>query len=337
MILASKKIKIRARLPQKIKWGVSGCGSFAEHSFLPTLQLVQRSKLVSLYSHDKNRAKNLAYRFGAQNYFDDYESFLNSDIDAVYISSITAHHFEQVVKAAKAGKNILCEQPIAISSSQAEEMIKVCKENKVKLILNHQFRVHPLIVKVKELIDKQLLGKIISISAFYNLDYPPAESFRFNKELNGGGVLRNLGTPVIDILRLLGGEIVEVRAFMDNLFYKSEVEDFAAALLKFGKGGYGNFAISYDSKKTINKIDIIGHKGSLCIESNDGKKNVPSKLIIDLYGERKKIFRKRANKLLLMLRSAQRIFLKDEPCNPSGEDALAIMKIIERIESQSRY
>lgn len=335
MILNSKKIKIRARLPKRIKWGVAGCGNYAEHAFLPILQFVPRSKLISLYSRDKNRAKNLANKFGAQNFFDDFDLFLQSDIDAVYISSITANHYNQVIKAAKAGKNIFCEQPLAISSAQAVEMIKVCDEYKVKLVVNHQFRVHPLIVKVKELLDKQLLGKIISINASYNVDYPPAESFRFKKELSGGGVIMNIGTQIIDVLRFLGGDIVDIKAYKDNMFYKSEVEDFASAIFKYKLGGYGSFTISYDSKKAVNKIDIIGHKGSLCIESSGGKKNIPSKLIFDLYGERKKVFRKRANKLLLMLRAVQRIFLKDETCSSSGNDALEVLRIIEKIEEQS--
>src|SRR3989339_1110631 len=116
MIKSSTRLKFSSAIPRKLKWGVAGCGNFAENSFLPALLLAQRSKLVSIYSHDLKRAKNLAMKFGARNSFDDFDSFLGSDIDVVYISSVNSDHHWQVLKAANAGKNILCERPIALSS-----------------------------------------------------------------------------------------------------------------------------------------------------------------------------------------------------------------------------
>ncbi|RPI62354.1 MAG: gfo/Idh/MocA family oxidoreductase, partial [Ignavibacteriales bacterium] len=132
---------------KKIKWGIAGCGRFAENSFLPAVRLMRRSSVTSLYSRDFNRAKSLAEKFGVQNTFDNYDDFLKSDIDAVFVASSNAHHFEQVIKAAKAGKNILCEKPLAITSVQAEEMVRVCKENNVLLAINYVHRFHPLVLK----------------------------------------------------------------------------------------------------------------------------------------------------------------------------------------------
>ena len=335
MIVSPKRIDIRSRFPRKLKWGVAGCGNFAEKYFLPALQQVQRSKLVSVYSHDGNRAKDIASKFGAPNTFSDYNSFLSSDIDTVYISGVNSNHFDQVIKAAKAGKNILCERPIALSSEQAVEMIQICKANKVELVVNHMHRFHPLIQKAKELIDKQLLGKIVSITALHNVNLPPGENFRFKKELSGGGVLRDLGSQMIDMLRFFGGEIIEVKGFMDNLVYKCEVEDFASAIVKFEKGGYGHFSTSYDSKKTGSRIEIVGFNGSVSIETVMGKKNAASKLVIELNGEAKKVFRKRVNNIVFMIRAVQRVFLKHEESLVTGENALANLKIIELIENQS--
>ncbi len=98
---------------KKIKWGIAGCGRFAEQSFLPAVRLTRRSAVTSLYSRDINRAKSLAEKFGVQNSFDNFDDFLKSDIDAVFVASSNAHHYQQVIKAAKAGKNILCEKPLA--------------------------------------------------------------------------------------------------------------------------------------------------------------------------------------------------------------------------------
>ena len=337
MIRSSTRLKFSSAMPRKLKWGVAGCGNFAENSFLPALLLAQRSKLVSIYSHDLKRAKNFALKFGAHNSFDDFDTFLTSDIDVVYISSVNSDHYWQVLKAAKAGKNILCERPIALNSVQIEEMIKVCKEQNVILTIDHLHRFHPLVQKAKELINNQMLGKIVSISATYNIDVSPGDNFRFKKELSGGGVLRDLGGQMIDLLRFFGGNIIDVKAYMDNVVYKSDVEDFTSAIVKFEKNGYGYFNISYNTKKAHNRIEILGYNGSLAIENFLGKKNLATKLIIDLQGEGKKMFRKRTNKLLFMIRSVQKTFLKNEPPLVTGEDGLKNMLIIEKIEKQCLY
>ncbi len=337
MIRSSTRLKFSSAIPRKLKWGVAGCGNFAENSFLPALLIAQRSKLVSIYSHDLKRAKNLALKFGAHNSFDDFDTFLTSDIEVVYISSVNSDHYWQVLKAAKAGKNILCERPIALNSVQIEEMIKVCKEQNIILMINHLHRFHPLVQKAKELINNQMLGKIVSISATYNIDVSPGDNFRFKKELSGGGVLRDLGGQMIDLLRFFGGNIIDVKAYMDNVVYKSDVEDFASAIVKFEKNGYGYFNISYNTKKAHNRIEILGYNGSLAIENFLGKKNLATKLIIDLQGEGKKMFRKRTNKLLFMIRSVQKTFLKNEPPLVTGEDGLKNMLIIEKIEKQCLY
>ena len=325
--------KIRSAMPRKLKWGVAGCGSFAENVFLPSLQSMKLGKLVSVFSHDLERAKQISQKFGAPDAFDNYDEFLKSNIDAVYISGNTSDHFLQVTKAAEAGKNILCEKPLALNSQQIEEMINVCKQNNVILIINHQHRFHPLIIKVKELLDKQMLGKIVSISASYHINMTPDNNFRFNKQLSGGGALRDIGSQMIDMLRYFGGEISEVKAFMDNVVYKSDVEDFASANLKFEKGGYGYFCVSYDSQKPFLKVDIAGHNGSISIDGFYDK-NIITKLTIDLHGEGKKVFRKRINKIVFLIRSVQRSFLKKQPPLVTGEDGLKNMHIIEEIEKQ---
>ncbi len=336
MLSTGKKINIRAAIPKRLKWGIAGCGSFAEYTFLPSFLTVKRSKLISVFSHNGERARSIANKFGAQNYFDEYDEFLKSDIDVVYKSGKNSDHYQHVIKAAKAGKNILCERPISLNSQQAKEMVDECKLNNVLFAVNHLHRFHPLIHKAKELVDKQLLGKLISISASYHIDRAPDSSIRFLKEYSGGGVLRYLGAQVIDLMRFFGGNIVEVKAYMDNVLYKSEVEDFTNALIKFNGGHYGNFSVSYDLKKPFITFDIIGNIGSLSIISTFDKKYVSTKLIIDLHGEARKVFRKKINKISFMIRSVQKSFIRNQQPLVTGEDGLQNMIIIEEIEKQCR-
>ena len=319
-------------LKQKLNWGVAGCGRFAENAFIPTLRLLKRNVVASLFSNSKERAIELSKKFGIANAFSDYDEFLSSGVNCVYISSANSHHYEQVIKAAKAGKNILCEKPLSLNSSQAEEMIKVCEDNGVKLAVSYVYRFHPLIRKAKELIGNEYIGKLVSINLNFNIDMVPGNNFRFNKELSGGGALRDLGTHMIDLLRFFGGEIKSIEGSVDNVVYKSDVDDFAAAIVHFEKGGYGYFNVSYNNKKAFNRVEILGNKGAISIEKYIG--NQPAKLTILHEGETKKSFRKRANNLLYLLKSVQQSFLRNEQPLATGYDGLINMKLMEELESK---
>jgi predicted dehydrogenase len=319
---------------KKIKWGIAGCGRFTENSFLPAIRLTRKSNVTSLYSRDFNRAKSLAEKFSIQNSFDNYDEFLKSDIDAVYVASSNLHHYEQVIKAAKSGKNILCEKPLALTSKQAEEMVSVCKENNVLLAVNYVHRFHPLVIKAKELIVNQKLGKLVSIDVHFNIDFPPDNNFRFKKELSGGGALRDIGTHMIDLLRYFGGEVESIDGVIGNLIYQSEVDDFALGTVKFEKGGYGSFNVSYNNKKAFNRIEILCHKGAIAIDNLIGRKKFAPKLTILLEDETRKSFRKRGNKMVYVIKSVQKSFLKNESPHATGEDGLINLKLMEELEQK---
>jgi xylose dehydrogenase (NAD/NADP) len=325
-------VGVRRSVVKKLKWGVAGCGRYAEHTFIPTMKFLRRSVVQSFFSHDLNRAKELAEKSGATGYFNNYDNFLKSDIDCVFISSVNTQHYEQVIKAAQAGKHILCEKPMALTSNQAEEMVEVCKQNNVLLAVNFVYRAHPQVLKAKELIKSQKIGKLISVNVSFNLDFPPSNNFRFNKQLSGGGALRDLGSHVLDLLRFFGGEIVEINGYMDNIIYKYDVEDFASAMVKFENGSYGYFKVSFSAKKAFNRVEILGHSGAISIENFIGVKVLSSKLTIQLDGEAKNSFRKRGNKLHFMMKAIQKSFLKNQTPPVTGEDGLINMKLIEELE-----
>lgn len=332
--MAKRKIKIPRG--KKLTWGVAGCGHFTEAAFLPTFQLLKKSRLLAIYSSSEKRAKSIANKFGVANAYNDFDEFLKADFKAVYIGSANNNHYEQVIKAAQAGKHILCEKPLALTTAEAEEMVNVCRSNNVNLSINYVHRFHPLVVKAKELIDKQMIGKIVSISASFNADVPPSDNFRFKKQLSGGGALRDIGTHMIDLLRYFGGEVDEIKGYMDNIIYKSEVEDFANAVLKFNTSGYGYFNVSFNSKRSFNRIEILGYKGAISIENVIGGKPSQSKLTIDLEGETKKSFRRRANKLLFRLRDFQSAILRNDNPGVDGNDGLINLKLMEDLENQCR-
>lgn len=330
-----RKIKISVRRYRKLKWGIAGCGNFLENTFLPTMQQIKRSNLRAIYSSDINRAKFIANKFNAAVYFNDYEKFLENDFTAVYISSKNSDHYKQVIAAAEAGKHILCEKPLALNSKEAEEMVKACADNNVFLTINYSYRFHPLIVKAKELINSNVIGKIVSVRTNFNIDFPPNENYRFSKE-HGGGALMDLGTHMIDLLRFFGGEIESIKGYIDNVIYKTEVDDYATGLVKFKRSGYGSFDVSFNTKKQFNRIEILGYKGALSIDKVVGKRNASSKLTIQLSGEAKKAFRKRANKQAYLLKSIHRSFINNEEPLVTGQDGLLNIILMEELLKQCR-
>ncbi|MBZ0180700.1 MAG: Gfo/Idh/MocA family oxidoreductase [Melioribacteraceae bacterium] len=327
--------KVSSGTLKKFKWGVAGCGKIAEEAFLPTLQLLKKSKLTAVYSHKPERAKAIGDKFGTANYFSDYSKFLESDFQAVYISSINSDHYWQVIEAAKAGKHILCEKPMAINSQQAEEMIKICEENNVQIAINFTQRFHPLVKKARELISQGIIGKIVSVQINFNIDLPPSQNFRFKIDKSGGGALRDLGTHAIDLLRFFGSEIVEINGYADNVIYNTEVDDFATGIVKFKKSGYGYFNVSYNSEKAFNRIEILGYKGSISLDKIINYRNAPAKLSINLKGEGKKAFRKRANKFAYRIKSFQKSVLNNEVPEASGHDGLINLKLMEELEKNA--
>lgn len=334
MGLRLKKMKLSKQLPRKIKWGVVGCGGYLENEFLPTFQYLKRSKLISVFSSDARRADFIKKKFNAENSFNDYQKFLNSNIDAIYISSKNSDHYQQVIDAANAGKHILCEKPLSITSKQAKEMVKVCEKNNVVLTINYLNRHHPIIKKTKEFIDSKLLGKIVSISIKFNIDYKPNDNYRFSLKDSGGGALRDLGTHVIDLLRYLGGEISSINGNIDNVIYDSKVDDFAIAYVKFENGGYGDLNVSYNVSEPVSRIEILGNRGTIVIDKLVGQTVAAAKMTIYLKNEGRKSFRRRANRQLHLLRDVQKAFLKNGTPLITGEDGLVNMQLMEAIEKK---
>ncbi len=335
MIKSTEKRKIKIPVKRKkVRWGIAGCGKFTEQAILPALNEIKRNKVISVYSHTLERAQTIANKFIIPNATNNYDEFVRGEFDVVYIGSRNIDHFEQVIKAAEAGKHIHCEKPLSMTSEEAEEMVRVCNKNNVFLSVNFVHRFHPLVIKAKEFIDKEMLGKLVSISTSFNANFPPDDNFRFKKKLSGGGALRDLGSHMIDLLRFFGGEIIEIKGNVDNVVYNSEVDDFANAIVKFEKSGYGFFNVSFNTKKPFNRIEILGYRGSLTIENLIGKKSSSTRLIINLDGEAKKSFRRRANKLNYTLRSVQNSLMKNEMPKVTGYDGLVNMQLIENLERQ---
>lgn len=336
MIINPVKINLKVKLPQKLKWGVAFNKNFDLQNYLSAIQLLAKSKIVSILCSDVNEAKAIAEKYGIPNYTDDLENFLSNDIDVIYLADNTidfVKHFEIFLNRKK---NIVCEKPLILPYEQLLYLNELIQKNNNQIIVNYSHRFNPLVIKAKELIAKGAVGKIHSISASYHIDFTPDDSSIYKNKLSGISALRDLGHQMLDLLRFLGGEITEVKSYSDKLLYQNTENDFFTASLKYENNYYGNLSVSYLSKKSVNRIEILGYNGSLIIENIFDKKKASTILIIDLFNEAKKVFRKKVNKTFMMLKYSQKVFLKKELLQPDFYEALKNIKIIEQIENNFR-
>lgn len=316
----------------RLKWGIAGLGSFSENSVIPAFRMVQRADVAAVYSGNAARAKVVAERFSIPVAYSSFEEFLASDIQAVYIGSANNDHHWQVIQAARAGKHILCDKPLALNHQQAVEMRDVCIASGVHCAVNFVYRFHPLVLKAKELVDQGMIGKIISVRADFQVQFHPTDNYRYKKDA-GGGALRDLGPHVLDVCRYLGGEVTSIYGQTGKMVYQTEVDDFAAGTLKFANGGTGYFSVAFCVPRGFNRIEVIGSKGSVSVENIVARRLMAGKLTILLEGEYKKVFSKRANKLLKLFRSVNSSFLKNEAPSVTIEDGVVNMKLIEMVEN----
>lgn len=239
-------------------------------------------------------AKDGAERFGFESYTSDWRKVVeNPEIDIVDIVTPNDRHAEIAIAAAKAGKHIFCEKPIARTSQEAKDMLDAVKNAGVKNMLAFNYRRTPAVALAKKFIEEGSIGKILNFRGTYLQDWSadPASplSWRFQKKIAGSGALGDIGTHVIDMARYLVGEFDEVMASLktyiperpvqegaiDNLgtikaggdVKKApvDVDDEASFMIKFCGGAVGSIEATRNGWGRNNFItfEIHGDKGSL--------------------------------------------------------------------------
>ncbi|MEM7028380.1 MAG: Gfo/Idh/MocA family oxidoreductase [Chloroflexota bacterium] len=222
-----------------LNWGIIGAGGIAR-VFCNGLQFAKTGQLNAIASRTPGKSDALADLFDCKKRYDSYEALLADDeIDAVYVSTIHPAHPEPVIAAAKAGKHILVEKPIAMNADEAETMIAAAKEHDVFLMEAFMYRCHPQIAKLVELIQAGEIGDVLMIRSTFGYHSTfNTESRAYNKELGGGGIL-DVGCYPASMSRLMAGAAAG-KPFLDPVEVKASgfvgptgVDHYAAATLKF--------------------------------------------------------------------------------------------------------
>lgn len=258
----------------KLKVGVIGCGSIAQHRHLPEYAANEQVELVAVCDIVSERAEEIATKYGAQAYTN-YED-LFAHVDAVSVCTPNYLHASITIAALRAGVHVLCEKPMATSKEEAQAMIAAAKESGKKLMIAHNQRFVASHEKARQLIQNGEVGKIYSFRTAFGHPGPEGwsvdgkESWFFQKEKAFIGAMGDLGVHKTDLLRyVLGEEFTEVGAFVETTAKEfADVDDTAVCVLKTESGIIGTLAASWSYRREDNSTIIYGEKALLRIEDD---------------------------------------------------------------------
>ena len=259
-----------------VKWGVIGCGGIADRRTIPEgIMPASSAELVAVQDVVAERVNEVAEKYGATGYASVEELLADDAVEAVYIATPTHLHHEQTVAAARAGKHVLCEKPLALTVEECEESIRVCAEAGVKFGTNFMMRFHACHSAIRDIVAAGDLGTPVMGRAELTCWYPPIEgAFRQSQAMGGGGSLIDMGNHCIDLLEFIfGSRVASVSCFTGHLVQDYETEDTALASLRFENGAVGivDALFNVPDSAARNMLEVYGSRGSMVTKGTIGQ------------------------------------------------------------------
>lgn len=247
-----------------VRWGVLGCADIAVRKVIPGMQASAMSKVEAIASRSGNRAAETAKGLGIPKSYGSYQALLDDgEIEAVYIPLPNHLHAEWTKAAAAAGKHVLCEKPLAPTSSAARVMVDACQHAGVKLMEAFMYRLHPMWSQVRRMVAEGVIGDLLAIQSFFSYRNLDPTDIRNVAEF-GGGALLDIGCYPVNVARMLfGAEPVVVKASIrrDKEFGTDVV---TSAILDFD-GRHATFTCS-TQLESAQSVHLVGTAGRMLIE-----------------------------------------------------------------------
>ncbi|HEX2861052.1 MAG TPA: Gfo/Idh/MocA family oxidoreductase [Lacunisphaera sp.] len=273
-------------MAKKLNWGIVTTGWIAR-KFVTDLLQSRTGRFVAVGARNQADADKFAADFGGARAHGSYEALLGDpEVEAVYIGTPHPWHAEWAIKAAAAGKHILCEKPLTLSLADTERVLDAARRHNVLLMEAYMYRFHPQTRRVVELVRSGALGKVRLIRASFNviMDFSP-EHRMFKKSL-GGGTILDLGCYPVTYSRHIAGAVhgkdfVEPEEFHGTGHVRPEVgtDDFATAVATFPGGILAQLSCGA----------TVVNDNSVQIHGTDGWLDVPNPFVPGLLGQDEKI------------------------------------------------
>ncbi|MBT8281784.1 MAG: Gfo/Idh/MocA family oxidoreductase [Muriicola sp.] len=233
-----------------------GLGSYSTYQLAPALQRTKHCHLAGIVTGTKRKEQvwSSKYDIKAKNIYN-YQNFdaiaENEDIDIVYVVLPNSMHAEFSIRAAKAGKHVICEKPMAISVAECDAIIEACKNAGVKLGMGYRLHSEPYTQEIKRFVKEKTYGEVsyITAEAAYRSNGNPAQ-WRLNKALSGGGALVNMGVYSIQSTIYGTGEnpvSVTAQEFSTRPEYFKETDETITAQFEFPSGATGSIFTSHNA------------------------------------------------------------------------------------------
>ncbi|NNU88078.1 Gfo/Idh/MocA family oxidoreductase [Geobacillus sp. MR] len=253
-----------------LKIGIISFAHMHAYSYANEVKKLDGVELIGIADENEERGKVAARRF-ATNYYSNYIDLLKEDIDAVIVTSENVNHREHVIAAAKAGKHVLCEKPLATTIEDAQAMIDCCRENGVILQTAFPVRFNTSVIHAKKLIDEGRLGKILAIKGT-NRGTNPGGWF-VDPSKSGGGAVMDHTVHLVDLMRwFMGAEVREVFAEIGQLISDAPIDDCGILTIEFDNGVFATIDCSWSRNKTYPTwgdvtLEIVGTEGTVTIDA----------------------------------------------------------------------
>ncbi len=289
----------RRRKDALIRFGIIGCSRVARRRFLPALASSTYAWLTFVGSRDAKKAKAYADEFHTER-FGSYEDVLASaEVDAVYISTPPTLHAEWVLKAAKAGKHIICEKPAFMDLKSARAVVEACRKADVRLFENYAFLYHPQHAAARALAEK--IGSVERIEAKFLYPLPPEGDIRLKPELGGGVLHDSFGYPIATALFYFG-VMPHIASYTETWDAKLRIETAAGLSLRFSKGRTLEGNVRMGSEEYASSYILYCPRGSITVcraFAVDADK--PAEIVLDTKSEKEKIIIPPASQFQLAL------------------------------------
>ncbi len=253
---------------RKLGYAVVGLGSLAINQILPAFARCEKSKVTALVSGHPDKAKKLALRYGvAESSIYNYETYDrlkdNPDVDIVYVVLPNSMHAEYTIRAAKAGKHVLCEKPMANTPEDCRQMIEACRAAGKKLSIGYRLHYEPFNQALVKVVRDQEFGPLKVVLADAGFPIGDPTQWRLNRKMAGGGSLMDIGIYALNAARYLTNEeptevyAMEYTTPGDPRF--REVEETLTFQLRFPSGVLANCTSSYGGP--FNRFRVVGTRG----------------------------------------------------------------------------
>ena len=249
----------------KVRWGVLGTAKIAVEKVIPAMQLGQHCWITGIASRSLENARTVAEKLGIAKAYGSYEELLSDpEIDAVYNPLPNHLHVEWSIKAIEAGKHVLCEKPIGLTSREGERLLEAANRHpRLKVMEAFMYRHHPQWQRAKQLVDEGRVGELRTIQSFFSYYNRDPNNIRNQSEI-GGGSLMDIGCYSISLSRFIFE--AEPRRVFAVIEYDTEfgVDRFASGIMDFGKGT-STFTCS-TQLVPFQRVNIFGTEGRVEIE-----------------------------------------------------------------------